>query len=212
MDAVTNIEQFKQCRFIILKCSRSEFRNGSHWAKVKGLAGLSPSKSREENSFLASSSFQRSLTFLDSGTLPLSSEPRMAEQVFLRLPSLCVLSQILPFVRTLMNTWSPPRYSKLSPYFKVRRLAMYLFLALTYSLFFLISLCIYRLCWVFAAVCRLLQLQRTGSLALCVGSAVVAHGFSCPVACGIFIPQPGIESMAPALEDKFLTTGPPGKS
>ena len=147
-----------------------------------------------------------------TGTLPLSSEPRMAEQVFLRLPSLCVLSQILPFVRTLVNTWSPPRYSKLSPYFKVRRLAMYLFLALTYSLFFLISLCIYRLCWVFAAVCRLLQLQRTGSLALCVGSAVVAHGFSCPVACGIFIPQPGIESMAPALEDKFLTTGPPGKS
>ena len=107
-------------RCIILKCSRSEFQNGSHWAKIKGLAGLSPSKPRGENSVLASSSFQRSLAFLGSWTLPLSSEPTMAEQVFPRLPSLCVLTQILPFVRTLVITWSPPRYSKLSPYFKVR--------------------------------------------------------------------------------------------
>ena len=118
------IEQFKQCRFIILKCSRSEFQNGSYWAKIKGLAGLSPSKSRGENSVLASSSFQRSLAFLGSWTLSLSSEPTMAEQVFLRLPSLCVLTQILPFVRILVITWSLPRYSRLSSYFKVRRLAM----------------------------------------------------------------------------------------
>ena len=85
------------------------------------------------------------------------------------------------------------------------------FLALTYCFFFL-SLYIYWLSWVFAAVCRLLQLQRTASLAMCVGSAVVAHRFSCPVACGIFIPQPGIESTSLVLEDKFLTTGPPRKS
>ena len=125
---------------------------------------------------------------------------------------LCVLTQILPFVRTLVITWSPPRYSKLSPCFKVRWLAMYFFLALTYSFFFFfISLCIYWLCWVFAAVWRHLQLQRTGSLARHVCSAIVAHRFSCPVACGIFNPQPGIKSMSPVLEDKSLTTGPPRK-
>ena len=40
-----------------------------------------------------------------------------------------------------------------------------------------------------------------------------AHGLSsCPVACGILVPQPGIEPASPALEGRFLTTGPPGKS
>ena len=32
----------------------------------------------------------------------------------------------------------------------------------------------------------------------------------CLVACGILVPQPRIEPMSPALEDGFLTTGPPG--
>ena len=32
------------------------------------------------------------------------------------------------------------------------------------------------------------------------------------MACGILVPQPGIEPISPALEGKFLTTGPPGKS
>ena len=45
-----------------------------------------------------------------------------------------------------------------------------------------------------------------------VGLVVVAHRLSCPVACGILIPRPGIEPMSPALEGWFLTTGPPGKS
>ena len=45
-----------------------------------------------------------------------------------------------------------------------------------------------------------------------VGSVVVARGLSCPVACGIFVPSPGIEPTPPALEGRFLTTGPPGKS
>ena len=31
-------------------------------------------------------------------------------------------------------------------------------------------------------------------------------------ACGILVAQPGIEPMSPALESRFLTTGPPGKS
>ena len=44
------------------------------------------------------------------------------------------------------------------------------------------------------------------------GSVVVALGLSCPVACGILVPRPGIEPTSPALEGGFLTTGPPGKS
>ena len=44
------------------------------------------------------------------------------------------------------------------------------------------------------------------------GSLVDAHGLSCPVACGILVPRPGIEPASPALEGGFFTTGPPGKS
>ena len=44
------------------------------------------------------------------------------------------------------------------------------------------------------------------------GSVVVAHGLSCPTACGILVPRQGIEPASPALEGRFLTTGPPGKS
>ena len=40
----------------------------------------------------------------------------------------------------------------------------------------------------------------------------VACGLSCPVACGILVPRPGIEPAFLALEGVFLTTGPPGKS
>ena len=43
-------------------------------------------------------------------------------------------------------------------------------------------------------------------------SLVVVCGLTCPTACGILVPQPGIEPMSPALEGGFLTTGPPGKS
>ena len=45
-----------------------------------------------------------------------------------------------------------------------------------------------------------------------VGSVVVAHRLSCPGACGILVPRPGIEPASPALEGGFFTTGPPGKS
>ena len=40
-------------------------------------------------------------------------------------------------------------------------------------------------------------------------SVVVAHGGSCSTACEI---GPGIEPMSPALADRFLITGPPGKT
>ena len=45
-----------------------------------------------------------------------------------------------------------------------------------------------------------------------VSSVVVARGLSCPTACRISDPQPGIESTSPALEGGFLTNRPPGKS
>ena len=40
----------------------------------------------------------------------------------------------------------------------------------------------------------------------------MAHGHGCSAACGILVPEPGIEPMSPALASGFLTTGPPGKS
>ena len=40
----------------------------------------------------------------------------------------------------------------------------------------------------------------------------MAQGLSCPMACGIYVPQPGIEPMSPALKGGFLTTGAPGNS
>ena len=35
---------------------------------------------------------------------------------------------------------------------------------------------------------------------------------SCPAACGILVPQLGIEPASQALQEGFLTTGPPGES
>ena len=44
-------------------------------------------------------------------------------------------------------------------------------------------------------------------------SVVVAHGLSCPLACGILVSGPGsgIKPMSPALEGRFSTMRPPGK-
>jgi len=44
------------------------------------------------------------------------------------------------------------------------------------------------------------------------GSVTGVHRLRLPTACGILFPQPGIQPVSPALEGKFLTTGPPGKS
>ena len=43
------------------------------------------------------------------------------------------------------------------------------------------------------------------------GTAVVACELSCPSACRILVPQTGIKPLFPALQGRFLTTGPPGK-
>ena len=42
--------------------------------------------------------------------------------------------------------------------------------------------------------------------------ASLQHWLSCPAAGGFLVPWPGIKPTCSALEDKFLTTGPPGKS
>ena len=38
------------------------------------------------------------------------------------------------------------------------------------------------------------------------------HGLNCSSACGILVPLPGIKPACSALQGRFLTTGPPGKS
>ena len=42
-------------------------------------------------------------------------------------------------------------------------------------------------------------------------SVVAAHGFRCPLACGILVPAPGTAPMSPALDGEFSTTGAPGR-
>ena len=39
----------------------------------------------------------------------------------------------------------------------------------------------------------------------------MGNGFSSPGARGVFDPQPGIKPVSPALQDGFLTIGPPEK-
>ena len=58
---------------------------------------------------------------------------------------------------------------------------------------------------IFVASCRIFVEARGLS-------PVVVCGLSCPVACGISVPQPRIEPVPPALQGRFLITGPPGKS
>ena len=57
-----------------------------------------------------------------------------------------------------------------------------------------------------SCIMQCLSLRHTGF------SLVAAHRLSCPTVCGILVPWPGIEPTSPALEGRFLTTGPPGKS
>ena len=43
-------------------------------------------------------------------------------------------------------------------------------------------------------------------------SVVAMHGLTCSTACGILVPRLGMEPMSSALQGRFSTTGPPGKS
>ena len=46
----------------------------------------------------------------------------------------------------------------------------------------------------------------------CSGSSILSLRLSCPAACRILVPLPGKEPTFKALEGRFLTTRPPGKS
>ena len=63
--------------------------------------------------------------------------------------------------------------------------------------------------------CRAQALCCGARASLCLwlrDPVVAAHGLSCPVACGILVPQPGIQPGSPDLEGGFQTAGPPTKS
>ena len=45
-----------------------------------------------------------------------------------------------------------------------------------------------------------------------MGLVVAVHGLSWAMACRLLVPGPGIKPISPALEGRFLITGPPGKS
>ena len=73
------------------------------------------------------------------------------------------------------------------------------------------------LCWVFVAtrrlfilVCRLPSSCRVPKFSSCSSKAslIAAHRLSCPTACGILFPRPGIEPLSPALEGRSLITAP----
>ena len=78
-----------------------------------------------------------------------------------------------------------------------------------------------------AAVCGVAQSQiqlmwlssSSSSSSLCqglprwhTGSVVMTPRLGCPTASGISVPQSGIKPTSPAMEGRFLTTGPPEKS
>ena len=75
--------------------------------------------------------------------------------------------------------------------------------------------------WVFSlSSCGTWAPERVGSV-VCgtwavslrhTSSVAVARELSCPAACGILVPRPGIQPASPALGGGFFTAGPPGKS
>ena len=74
-------------------------------------------------------------------------------------------------------------------------------------LYFLAALVLWCIALAFFHCLGQLLLQSESAQA----SVIVAPGLSCPAAHGILVPRPGIEPLSPALEGRFLTTGPPGK-
>ena len=71
---------------------------------------------------------------------------------------------------------------------------------------------VFSLFWVFIEACRLCFVAWGFSTWDIWASIVVAHGFSCLLECGIFIPQPGIDPTPPVLEGRFFTIEPLEKS
>ena len=103
-------------------------------------------------------------------------------------------------------------------FFKLKKIILFYFFGCIGSLlrhagFSLVAACGFSSCGVWAPGSMGSVVCGTWALSLrCKSSVVVAPGLSCPTACGILVPRPGIEPASPELEGRFFTTGPPGKS
>ena len=60
--------------------------------------------------------------------------------------------------------------------------------------------------------CGAQALECKASVVAMHGLRFVILGLSCPAACEILVPGPGIEPVSPALEGRLQTTGPSGMS
>ena len=75
---------------------------------------------------------------------------------------------------------------------------------------FIFKIFIYLFVWLFQVLVVALGLSLGVAHGLESADSVVAVcGLSCSEACGILVPQPGIEPKSPGLQGGFLTTGPP---
>ena len=139
-----------------------------------------------------------------------------------RWDNTCPLNSAFPFPSgtsglpvTLKSSWlcllypSPGLWNVL-PLFP----ALFLSISLCWRLFcFFKYLCIW-LHQVLVAALHWLFIAALWHLSSCSGraSVVAVCELSCPVACRILAPQPGVEPISSALEGIFLTTGPPERS
>ena len=71
------------------------------------------------------------------------------------------------------------------------------------------------LSWGTQGLCCIMQdllLWFLDSLVVAHGLSSLAQGFICSTACGILVPQPGLEPVSPTLQHRFLSTEPARKS
>ena len=110
----------------------------------------------------------------------------------------------------LFLNWSCQEFIKFIDILKEQILTVdFLFLSIYVSfLFFSVKKCLFLFLTLSGLSCGTWDL-----LLWLVGFSLVAvHELSCPVACGILVSWLGIKPIFPALEGRFSTTGPPGKS
>ena len=71
----------------------------------------------------------------------------------------------------------------------------------------------FKIFYLFIFGCVSSSLQYVSSSLRCAGFSVVsALRVSCPMACGVLAPRPGMDLVSSALEGGFLAPGPPEKS
>ena len=130
----------------------------------------------------------------------MSSEKRVwflaqevSKHVFFSLNSLALLSSFLP---SFFPSFLPPSFPSFLPSFLLPSLH-----------------------WVFKAAHGFSVVSESGVYSLYGARALgaglqlfVVLGHGCSAACGVLVPEPGIEPVSPALAGGVSTTGPPGKS